>query len=211
MRGGPPFFTVRGAVRWAYFTAGRLMLKNSSIYNKAASRSFVDGALTHMDRRTQAALIVGITERLVDPLEAAYISVVWLAPWKLTRTAAARRREMRATLQVRKVTCQEPAKREELPFYFRQDADPESWKRLVDDLRRHKSLPSKGLEKLVRRICGESIGVHACRKDLRCDLNRVVEIESEVRMMLDRLQDQVRERLEPTFVEKGLVLPSTMY
>lgn len=208
MRSGPPFATVRGAVRWGYFTANRPMLKLSSIYSKVASRAFAGEVLTHMDRRTQAALVVGLTERLVDPLEAAYISVIWLAPGRLNRTAAARCREMRSTLQVRKAMGQEPAEREELPLFFRQDADAATWRRLVTELRRQQTLPSKGLEKLVRRIRGERIGVHAARRDLHCDLNRVVEIETDVRMMLDTLQDRVRERLDPAFVEKGLVLPA---
>jgi hypothetical protein len=224
---GPPFFSVRAAVRWGCFTAQRPLIKHSSIYSK----TFHDDDLTLMDKHTQAALIVGVTERLVDKLEAAYISVVWLAPGRLTRMAAARRKNLRklqdqrerenaaredrmiedgATRQQINRAIVTTVEREQMPLYFRQDADEASWRWLVNEIRREYQFPSRGLEKLVRRIRGESIGLHATRKDLRCDMNALKDIEADVRMALDRLQDRVVGRLEPAFLEKGFVVrPST--
>lgn len=220
---GPPFFSVRAAVRWGCFTAQRPLIKHSSIYSK----TFHDDELTTMDKHTQAALIVGITERLVDELEAAYISVVWLAPGRLTRMAAARRKNLRklqgqrdaenrlqaaklvkdgATPEIVERRIVATVEREQMPHYFQQDADEASWRWLVSEIRREYRFPSRGLERMVRRIRGEPISQQAVRKDMHCAMNTLKDIEADVRMALDRIQDRVVMKLEPTFLEKQLTL-----
>lgn len=228
-RSGPPFQSVYGAVRWSFFTTQRPLLKSTSIYSVSPS----DSDLSPTERTAQAAMIIRVTEEILDPVQLAYVRVVWLAPGKLTGSANARRRGIlrrravkqqhwqaliekqenkerltRAeilTLSVGSPFCAE----DELPYYFTADADQSSWSKIVDTLRHQMPAckSSRGVEKLIRRYRGDLIGVHAMRKDLRCAMADVEKYLGDASEVLGRMDERIVYLLEPGFLEAGWVLP----
>lgn len=225
---GPPFRSVRGAVRWAYFTVRRPLLKNSSIY----SVSLPDDDLTATEKRAQAALMVGTTERALSIEQMAFVHVIWLAAGKLTRNARARRRDMRAVIHAKtrmygaaqeKVLNDERltkgehamldagsplALREQLPPYFTEDAGPEAWLCLVRAVRQlDSSMSFRGLETLIRRCRGDAVGVHAVRRGLRCNMNAVADFQERMVRTLGKLEQPIVYELEPRFYDNEWLEP----
>jgi len=227
-KSGPPFWSVRAAVRWAYFTVRRPLLKNTSIY----SVSPYDDDLTATEKRAQAALIVGMSERELSIEQLAYIQVVWLAPGKLSPNARRRLRDMRAFAQAKTQLYEQAkakteagvenlstrvterdlalldagralAERDELPFYFTEDAEPEVWRRLMSTVGRQmgSSITGRGMEKLIRRCRGDAIGVHAVRRDLRCDMRTVADFQEKMVRALGSIEQPIVYRLEPGFYD----------
>lgn len=223
-RSGPPFQSVRGAVRWAFFTVRRPLLKNTSIYHVGPAS---DDELTAMDKRAQAALIVGKAERLLAIEQLAFLHVVWLKPGKLTLSASARRRNRRVVIEAKilnwdmvedkvdrgeRLSAAEQkvlaaggplAERDAMPDYFLEDAGPEMWRCLVSVVRTELGMTvgGRGLERLLRRCRGDAIGVHAVRKDLHCAMADVEAWEGRARDVLQKFDDQVTSDLYLPFME----------
>lgn len=71
------FLSADGALRWAYETISRPIVKISSINSMRGAETAAFDELTAYDRHAQAALIIGMVERLDDKAKREYIAAMF--------------------------------------------------------------------------------------------------------------------------------------
>lgn len=186
----PPFKEMKFAVRWAYFTAGRPIIQSGGLLSPGPADK---DDLNSFERRGQAAAILGALQNACDELELAYVRAVWLRPGTLSLTANKQR-----------VIRNRALRSEGLPVPTEEDTEA------LDIISAHVRTAMglgfdvrRGVGGMVRKFRGDGIGRASIRKDLRCDMNDVLEYYRQARDVLTAIDNSVRHKLTESFHDKG--------
>lgn len=160
------FKNVEHALKWAFQVLGTDIVKMSGINSmRGASGS---GELTPYDRHAQAALIIGMAERVLDVNQMA---------WVLAKYGGVQHKRMVLDQLAKAIIATLPTG----------------------------AHSRRGYEKLILCYFGESIGVHAIRKDLACSLADVQKHRNTVYDALDAIWNRAYSILDAEMVAKGLI------
>jgi hypothetical protein len=183
------FKSVDHAVSWAFRICGVPILKGSSIFSMMPSGGNPSNLNAH-DKHAQAALILGMIDRLADQNQKAWIVAQYGKAFN-TRDWG---------IKNDRVTDE-------------QKAAMETAKAVEDQLVTAvlAAMPTgvhsrRGFSKLIRNYFGAGIGVNAIRADLRCEHKAIPEWKDRVYTALDRIADNIEVVLEAEMVRQGLIV-----
>jgi len=145
--------------------------------------------LTAHDRHAQAALILGMVERLSDVNQKAWIAAQY---GKVFKTREHSDKDVRLSEEQRAAVIIANAVEAQLV------------KAVMASLGTgiHSN---RGVSKLIRNYFGASIGVNAIRTDLKCSHAAIPEWKEKVYSALDRIEANIENTLEQEMIGQGLI------
>lgn len=183
------FRNVSHALQWSFQIVGTPILKGSSVFSMMPSSGRNGSELTSHDRHAQAALILGMVERLADVNQKAWIVAQYGKVFKMREHSAGDPRlsvEQKAAVEMANAVEMQLVKAVMASFGTGMHS-------------------TRGVSKLVRNYFGASIGVNAIRTDLKCSHSAVPEWKDRVYSALDRIEANIENTLENEMAKQGLI------
>lgn len=179
------FRNVSHALQWSFQIVGTPILKGSSVFSMMPSSGRNGTELTSHDRHAQAALILGMVERLADVNQKAWIVAQYGKVFKMREHSAGDPRQ-KAAVEMANAVEMQLVKAVMASFGTGMHS-------------------TRGVSKLVRNYFGASIGVNAIRTDLKCSHSAVPEWKDRVYSALDRIEANIENTLENEMAKQGLI------